>query len=235
MKHDINLLQKKKPTQYSGKKLGIVLLAVLLFGGLLFIGIRLPEKALKNAQIRLADLNQQIANQTAVEQQLTEKTQKNAMLQQELAQLEVLSATRQDIARYVEAVEASLPTSATVTHLNLEGNRMTVNGIVQRADTLATFALRLRETQAFSSVFITSSVTPEPNAPTTFVVTALLPTPLSDEAGVTDGSDSPGQSEESPDQGGQGGSFNDDSALIADGGANTVATVDSAQSGEANQ
>ncbi|NLT97954.1 MAG: hypothetical protein GXW96_07390, partial [Christensenellaceae bacterium] len=157
MKHDINLLQKKKPTQYSGKKLCIVLLAVLLFGGLLFIGIRLPEKALKNAQIRLADLNQQIANQTAVEQQLTEKTQKNAMLQQELAQLEVLSATRQDIARYVEAVEASLPTSATVTHLNLEGNRMTVNGIVQRADTLATFALRLRETQAFSSVFITSS------------------------------------------------------------------------------
>jgi len=234
MKHDINLLQKKKPTQYSGKKLGIVLLAVLLFGGLLFIGIRLPEKALKNAQIRLADLNQQIANQTAVEQQLTEKTQKNAMLQQELAQLEVLSATRQDIARYVEAVEASLPTSATVTHLNLEGNRMTVNGIVQRADTLATFALRLRETQAFSSVFITSSVTPEPNAPTTFAVTALLPTPLSGEAGVTDGSDRPSQSEESPDQGGQGGS-NEDDALIAEGGANTVAAVDSAESGEANQ
>ena len=235
MKHDINLLQKKKPTQYSGKKLGIVLLVVLLLGGLLFIGIRLPERALKDAQIRLADLNQQIANQTAIEQQLTEKTQKNAMLQQQLAQLEVLSATRQDVARYVEAVEASLPTSASVTHLSLEGNRMTVSGIVQRADALATFALRLRETQAFSSVFVTSSVTPEPNAPTTFVVTALLPTPLSSEAGVTDGSDSPGKPEESPDQGGPDGGNNDDGALIADGGSSTVAAADSANSGEANQ
>jgi len=234
MKHDINLLQKKKPTQYSGKKLGIALLVVLLFGGLLFIGIRLPEKALKDARMRLADLNQQIANQTAIEKQLTEKTQKNAMLQQQLAQLEVLSATRQDVARYVEAVETSLPTSATVTYLSLEGNRMTVSGTVQRADALATFALRLRETQAFASVFITSSVTSEPNAPTSFVVTALLPTPLSDEAGVTGGSDIPGQPDDRPDQS-QGGSNEDDGALIADGDANTVAAADSATSGEANQ
>mgnify|MGYP000878131863 CR=1 FL=1 len=234
MKHDINLLQKKKPTQYSGKKLGIALLVVLLLGGLLFAGIQLPERALKDAQIRLADLNQQIANQTAIEQQLTEKTQKNAMLQQQLVQLEVLSVTRQDVARYVKAVEASLPTSATVTHLSLEGNRMTVNGIVQRADALATFALRLRETQAFASVFVTSSVTPEPNAPTSFVVTALLPTPLSDEAGVTGGSDIPGQPDDRPDQS-QGGSNEDDGALIADGDANTVAAADSATSGEANQ
>lgn len=235
MKHDINLLQKKKAPQYSGKKLGMVLLIGLLLIGLLLAGIQLPNRALKDAQLRLADLNQQIANQTAIEQQLAEKTQKNAMLQQELSQLEVLSATREDAAKYVEAVETSLPTSASVTYLNLEGNKMTVSGIAQRADALATFALRLRETQVFASVFITSSVTPEPNAPTSFVVTALLPTPLSDAAGVTDGSGSAGKAEDSPDEGSKGGSSNDDDALIAEGGSSTVAAADGARSGEANQ
>lgn len=234
MKHDINLLQKKKATQYSGKKLGMVLLIGLLLIGLLFAGIQLPKKALNDAQIRLTALNDQVTNQTAIEQELAEKKQKNAMLQQQLSQLEVLSATREDAAKYLKAVEASLPTSASVTYLSLEENRMTVSGIVQRADALATFALRLRETGAFASVFITSSITPGSNAAISFVVTALLPTPLSDAAGVTDGSDSAGKPDKSPDEGSKGGSNNDD-ALIADGGANKVAAADGANSGEANQ
>jgi Tfp pilus assembly protein PilN len=235
MKHDINLLQKKKATQYSGKKLGTILLIVLLLGGLLFAGIKLPIKLLDDAQIRLTALDEQIADQTAIDQKMTEKTQKNAILQQELTQLETLTATRQDVAKYMAAVEASLPTSATITYISLEENTMSISGIVPRDDVLATFALRLRETQVFSSVFVSSSTTPEENSSTAFTISALLPTPLSDATEVTDGSDSEdkaGGGSDSQDDGSGGGS-NDD-ALIADDGANTVASTDVAQNGGTN-
>jgi hypothetical protein len=157
------------------------------------------------------------------------------MLQQELSQLETLTATRQDVSKYVAAVEASLPTSATITYLNLEENTMSIGGIVPRDDVLATFALRLRETQVFSSVFVTSSTTPEENSSTAFVISALLPAPLSDATEVTDGSDSTdkaGGGSDSQDDGSGGGS-NDD-ALIAEDGANTVASTDVAQNGGTN-
>jgi Tfp pilus assembly protein PilN len=243
MKHDINLLQRKKVAQYSGKKLGTVLLFVLLFAALLYAGITLPSNSLTSAQIRLADLNNQIADQSTIDQELTEKTQHNATLQEELKQLEALSVTRQDVAKYMEAVESSLPTSASIMSLTISDNAMTITGISPRDEVLATFALRLRQTQAFTSVFVASSTTTGTNSSTMFMISAVLPTPLSDTANVTDGSDSADQSNsDDADKADSGDNSNDSGnkpdsgdATIAEGEADTVASVDSADNGEANQ
>jgi Tfp pilus assembly protein PilN len=239
MKHDINLLQKKKATQYSSKKLGTLLLIVVLFAALIYGGIALPTSSLSNAQIRLVDLNKQVSDQSEVNQELAQKTQHNAELQEALKQLETLSATRQDVAKYMEAVESSLPTSAAITSIQMSENTMSVTGTAPRDEVLATFALRLRETKVFSSVFVTSSTNPDGDNLIVFLVRAVLPTPLSNAAAVTDGSDG---EDKSGNDSGNGSDSNDEEnkpdsgdAIIADGGANTVASTDAAENGGVNQ
>jgi len=236
MKHDINLLQKRKATQYSGKKLGTVLLFALLFAALLYAGIALPSRSLQNAKIQLADLNNQIASQATVDQDLTQKTQRNAVLQEELTQLQALGSTRQDVEKYLGAVESSLPTSASIMALKISDSTMTITGVAPRDEVLATFALRLRETKAFSSVFVTSSTITGKS--TLFSIKALLPATLNDTANVTDGSDSAKQSDSgsgNSDNSGQDNNKNDSDAIMANGGGETVASANSSDSGEANQ
>jgi hypothetical protein len=136
------------------------------------------------------------------------------------------------------AVESSLPTSATVTSITIKENALSITGVVPRDDVLATFALRLRQTNVFSSVFVVSSATV--GSTTLFSIKAVLPTPLSDTAEITDGSDpadQPADNGAGDQEGGgnNGGGNNNGDAIIADGGSESVASVDGAQDGEVEQ
>ena len=188
MKHDINLLQKRKAAQYSSKKMGTILLVVLLFAALLYAGITLPSSMLASAQIKLTDLNGQLESQTQIEQELAQKTLQNATLQAQLQQLDSLSATKANVTSYLEAVESSLPTSARITSLTLSGNTMSIGGFVPRDEVLATFALRLRETGAFSDVFVANSTVVEEGKTNQFSLSAILPETMSSATEVTAGS-----------------------------------------------
>lgn len=189
MKHDINLLQKRKAVQYSGKKLGTVLLIILLFAALLYAGIALPSNMLASAKIRLSDLDNELVSQPVVDQELAEKTLKNAKLQEAATQLEALNDSRPDAMHYIEALETALPTSAYITAITMSDNLMTVNGIVPRDEVLATFALRLRETALFLDVYVTSSTVEEEGKTTLFSLNATLPEYLGTPPDVVDGSD----------------------------------------------
>ena len=188
MKHDINLLQKRKAAQYSGKKLGTVLLIILLFAALLYAGIALPTNMLASAKIRLSDLDTELANQPAIDQELAEKTLQNATLQQTAKQLETLSDSKLDAAHYIEALETSLPTSAYITSIAMSDNLMSINGIVPRDEVLATFALRLRETGLFLDVYVTNSAVETEGKTTLFSLNATLPEYLGASPDVVDGS-----------------------------------------------
>ena len=189
MKNDINLLQKRKSKQYSGKKLATVLLIVAFFAALLYAGIALPSRMLAAAQLKSRYLENELMSQPAIEIELAEKTQYNATLMDQVAEIEVLSVAKSDVSQYLSAVEASLPTSARITFLNLSGNMLNISGIVTKDEVLATFALRLRETQLFQNVFISSSVLTNEDNSTLFTILATLPSSLSGSAIVLDGSD----------------------------------------------
>ena len=188
MKHDINLLQKRKAVQYSGKKLGTVLLIILLFAALLYAGIALPSNMLASAKIRLSDLDAEVAAQPAIDQELAEKTLRNATLQQTAQQLESLNDSKLDAASYIEALETSLPTSAYITSITMSDNLMSINGVVPRDEVLATFALRLRETGLFLDVYVTSSAVATEGKTTLFSLNATLPEYLGASPDVVDGS-----------------------------------------------
>lgn len=198
MKHDINLLQKRKATQYSGKKLGSVLLIIMLFAALLYAGITLPSNMLASARIRLIDLDSELVSQPAVDQELAEKTLQNAMLLEAATQLEALNNSKLDATHYMEALEASLPTSAYITSVKMSDNLMNVNGMVPRDDVLATFALRLRETGLFLDVYVTSSAVKTEGKTTEFFIIITLPKPLGISPGVIDGNHNAGEAGETP-------------------------------------
>ncbi len=189
MKYDINLLQKRKAVQYSGKKLGTVLIFILLFAALLYAGIALPSNMLASAQIRLANLDTELVSQPAVDQEQAEKTLQNAMLQQAVKQLEDLNDSKTAATHYIEALETSLPTSAYIDGITMADNRMTINGVVPRDEVLATFALRLRETGLFLDVYVNSSAVENDGVTTRFMLIATLPKPLGTSPEVIDGSD----------------------------------------------
>ena len=189
MKNDINLLQKRKTKQYSGKKLATVLLIVALFAALLYAGIALPSRMLSAAQLKSRYLDDELVSQPAIEQELAEKTQYNATLMEQVAGLEVISDAKTDVSQYLEAVESSLPTSARITFLNLSDNIMNISGIAPRDEVLATFALRLQQTELFNDVFILNSVVPSEERTTVFTITVTLPGSLSGSALIMDGSE----------------------------------------------
>ncbi len=188
MKHDINLLQKRKAVQYSGKKLGTVLIFILLFAALLYAGITLPSNMLASAKIKLANLDSELVSQPAVDQEQAEKTLQNAMLQQAAKQLEYLNNTKMDATHYIEALETSLPTSAYIDSITTEVNQMIITGVVPRDEVLATFALRLRETGRFLDVYVNSSSVDKDGETTRFTLFATLPEPLGTSPEVIDGS-----------------------------------------------
>ncbi len=188
MKHDINLLQKRKAVQYSGKKLGTVLIFILLFAALLYAGITLPSNMLASAKIKLSNLDSELVAQPAVDQEQAEKTLQNAMLQQAAKQLEYLNNTKMDATHYIEALETSLPTSAYIDSITTEVNQMIITGVVPRDEVLATFALRLRETGRFLDVYVSSSSVDKDGETTRFTLFATLPEPLGTSPEVIDGS-----------------------------------------------
>lgn len=188
MKNDINLLQKRKAKQYSGKKLGLVVLGIALFGALLYAGITLPSHTLSDAQLNLSELNNELLAQPAVEQELNEKMQLNATLSAQVTELQALSEARSDISLYLDTVENALPTSAYITSLTLSDNLMNISGVAPRDEVLATFALRLRESTVFKDVFINSSTVPDDSKNTVFTLTATLPKTLSGSSLIEDGS-----------------------------------------------
>ena len=189
MKNDINLLQKRKAKQYSGKKMATILLFVALFAALLYAGIALPSRTLAAAQAKSRLLEEELTSQPAIEMELAEKTQYNAMLMDQVTGLKVLSDAKSDVSQYLAAVEASLPTSARISFLNLSGNMLNISGVVTKDEVLATFALRLRESQLFKDVFISSSVLTNEDNTTLFTITVTLPGSLSGSALVLDGSE----------------------------------------------
>lgn len=195
MKHDINLLQKRKPVQYSGKKLGVILLVLLLIGAALYAGIALPLNMLADAKSKLAALDAELSAESGIDQELTDKTNKNVALIQLVQQLQDISDNKESVLHYIEALEASLPTSAYISNLTMADNELTVNGIVPRDEVLATFALRLRETKLFSDVYVTTSTVLTEDKETSFQLVATLPEYLNTAPDIIDGSEQAGGSE----------------------------------------
>ena len=189
MKHDINLLQKRKPVQYSGKKLGVILLVVLLIGAALYAGIALPLNMLADAKSKLAALDAELSTESGIDQELTDKTNKNVALMQLVQQLQEINDNKENVLHYIEALEASLPTSAYISNLTMADNELTVNGIVPRDEVLATFALRLRETKLFSDVYVTTSTVLTEDKETSFQLIATLSEYLSTAPDIIDGSE----------------------------------------------
>lgn len=186
MKHDINLLQKRKATQYSGKKLGIILLAVVLVAALVYAGIALPSGQLDNAKAALARLDEQLVDQQATQQELVLKQAYNTALAQQVTELQKVSEIRSSAADYLDCIEKSLPTDAVVTYLELKDRLLTLNGSVPNDEVLATFALRLKETALFESVQVLSSS--EIDDLTMFNIKLILPEALVSSIPVEDGS-----------------------------------------------
>ena len=177
MKSDINLLTRRKTKKYSGKKLAFMLVCLVLIGGAAYAAVTLPAGALAATKLSIVDLDNTLNVSSNTEQELREKTLHSNTLKLELNEIKELAGTKSDVSEYLEAVEASLPTTANITHFDLFESTMEIIGIADNDQTIAAFCVRLRETGVFNNVFITSSAK-ETTDSTMFTLTALLPVPL---------------------------------------------------------
>lgn len=177
MKNDINLLNKRKIRTYSNKKVAVIVLVLVLLAAGMYAGIAIPSNMLSVAKIEAAQLDSQINSSTETQQGLKEKTQKEAALSMQLAELKAIDGTRLDMEGYLDAVEKSLPTNANLTELQFTDDAVNIMGTAQSDKDVATFCLRLREQNAFKDVYITNSTSEAQIL--TFSIAATLPAPLS--------------------------------------------------------
>jgi len=202
MKNDINLFVKRKNTKNTKKIVAGVLIGAAFLAAFAAFGILLPMNNRVDAQAKLAELEQQLQSYDFTEEDLLANTEKNAMLTQQFEELTRLHESRSDILAYLGDIEDALPTSAQITYMSLTGNQLQITGTAPGDAEVATLSLHLRESDLFSSVFVSSSTVSEESDETMFTLTAALPVSLSGEALVEAGSETDGENseEETPEQ-----------------------------------
>ncbi len=157
MKTDINLLQKRKAKQYSGQKLGLILLAVFLFAGAAVAGFMLPGSALTAAKLTAASLESDLLSASGTEADIAVLTEEHTERCKQLEALTAIDSTKSDMSEYLKAVESSLPVTANVTRFAAADEMITIEGIAENDEDIAIFCLHLRETAKFREVFLLSS------------------------------------------------------------------------------
>lgn len=192
MKNDINLLTVRKETQNGSKQRTYVLFGILLAVGLL-AGIVLPARTRSAAQLELSALEHKLKAATVSQETYVETMSESMLAESQRTSLQDLHESRSDILSYLSAIEQALPSSATLAHLSLSGNLLNIAGAAPGDAVIATFCVRLRESGAFSDVFLLSSEAGEERGSQTtmFTLSATLPTPLSGAAAVEDSSGEP--------------------------------------------
>lgn len=194
MKNDINLFVKRKNSKNRRKVIVGLLVGVACLVAFVALGILLPMSSRADAQMKLAGLDQQAQAFDFTEEDLLANSEKNAQMTQQLGELTLLHESRSDILAYLTDIESALPTSAQITYMSLTGNQLQITGIAPGDAEIATLSLHLRESELFSSVFVSTSTVSEENDNTMFALTASLPVSLSGEAMVEDGSEGDAQS-----------------------------------------
>ncbi len=179
MKNDINLLKHRKIAAGSGKKRSYVLFAIL-FAVILLAGIVLPLRSLSSAKLKLYALESELMMTTVTQESLNLTMGQVAQLRSQLSDLQTLHASRSDILSYLSAIERSLPHTAELAQLTFSGNVLSISGTAPDDTTLAVFLLQLRNSGAFSNVFLSNSTSPSGQTKQAmFTLTATLPVPLS--------------------------------------------------------
>jgi Tfp pilus assembly protein PilN len=200
MKNDINLLYKRKTRTFSNKKIALIVLLIVLLAAGMYAGIAIPGGMLAVARLEASELESKLNSSTETQQDLTDKTQQEALLALQLTEIKAFDGNRSDMTGYIDAVEASLPTSASITQLQITDDRFEIQGVARDDNAIAAFCLRLREQSVFKDVYITSDTTPIDDNVSIFALTATLNLPLSNvpliqviEQGITAPSASPAQ------------------------------------------
>ncbi len=189
MKNDINLFVKRKNSKNRKKLFVGLLIGAMCLTAFAAVGILLPMNSRANAQAKLTGLDQQAQAFTFTEEDLLTNTERDAQLTGQLDELTLLHESRSDILAYLEDIENALPTSAQITYMSLTGNQLQITGTAPGDAEVATLSLHLRESDLFSSVFVSTSTVSEESNSTMFSLTAALPISLSGEALVEDGSE----------------------------------------------
>lgn len=180
MKNDINLLYKRKSKRNMGKKVFAVLFGAAILVGGWYAGITLPAQSLEEAKKEIAKLDEELIESTETSDSMFEKLEHINFLDNQLEGLKRLNIEKSDVSDYIEIVENSLPKGANITQLSLVSDTMNIMGIADNDKTIATFCLRLRETNIFEEVFVYNSKADlEDGQTSTFMISAILPTSLS--------------------------------------------------------
>ena len=177
MKNDINLLYKRKKADVSSKKWLKIFAGVVLIAAIVFAGVALPSQSLEALKVQVASLENSLNASTSSNDTLQEKLDYNGSLNEQLSELISLNDSKSDIQTYIDAVEQSLPAEIYIVDLTLSNETMLISGIAPDDTVIASFCLRLRETQLFDDVFLTNSTTLTDT--TSFSLTATLPVSLS--------------------------------------------------------
>ncbi len=186
MKNDVNLLTVRKSAEKNSKKRTYVLL-VILFAVVLLAGVVLPTRAYDDAERKLKKLENDLSKLTITEKMFAETTDTAALAVNQRAQLEALYSSRSDILSYLSVIEKSLPQTALLTDIMFSDNSVGISGIAPDDQAIAVFCLRLRNSDMFSSVLVSSStLLPDENY-TAFSIDAVLYKSLSGGAAVEEG------------------------------------------------
>lgn len=197
-KNDINLIQRRKNGQYSLKSIMIAIGILVFVGVCVYLGITLPSKNLsetKAAVIRLEDQLQQFSGialsaggtntdidipvNAGLDTIYMVKTKQLKGLEEQLESLKMISTAESNALAYINAIEESAPDEVKFTSISMNEDNLSLNGTASGDTALAVFCLRMKETNMFSDVFVSSSMVVIPGDSTTiFNMTATLNEPL---------------------------------------------------------
>lgn len=177
--NDINLLVQRSTAKSSIKKWVGLLIAVVFFAGALYAGITIPADSITTARMQITELNDMIQTDSNLELDLIEKRQNRNALSDQLDSLETIAAAKSDILMYIETIEKCLPTQANITQLSIFEQTIDITGIADNDEIIATFYLRLRESNLFLNLYVsTSTVMEDESQMTMFRLTGSLPASL---------------------------------------------------------
>lgn len=198
IKNDINLIQRRKSGQYSTKNLMLTIAIVVIVGICVYLGITLPTSnlaATKAAVTNLEDQLQQFSGialsaggtntdvdipvNAGLDVIYMEKSKQLKGLEEQLESLKIIATAESNALSYINAIEESTPSEVNLTGIAMYNDNLSLNGTASGDTSLAIFCLRLRETNMFSDVFVSSSmVESQGSTSTIFNLTARLNEPL---------------------------------------------------------
>jgi len=177
MKNDINLLYRHDIKKESKSKYAVIILAVLVIIAAMYAGLALTSGEIAALKARAAELDSRLGSGASVQQQLADKTQQSRLLKLKVEEIMAIGDSKSAVKKYLAAVESSLPDSANITNLVFSEQTMNITGTAADDDVIATFCLKLRQTDMFGEVFIASSLVTDDGS-AAFNITAVLPANL---------------------------------------------------------